>query len=115
MLSTNPNSSSLLEGTDLMITCLANISSSVNVDTGITFDWSVNGGDNIMNSSKHSIYLVNQLSGSSYQNTLLINQLNSTDNESVYSCTVSIQPTIMNDHIIGSSSSKSIVLKINGL
>ena len=109
-----PNS--LIEATYLDIVCTVNISDAVNTGVSIDIKWSHNGGSPLTNNSDYTISSLTMLGSHMYTSTLRIESLSNTrDNGAMYSCTVSILPSLASSYITGNDNNNNVTLNVAGI
>ena len=92
-VTTDPdNLGTLIEGTYIDLVCNSSINERVNTDISVTVVWS-KGSNTIANGSEYSISNVELVSGY-YICTVRIEELEVTDNNVVFTCTVTATPSI---------------------
>ena len=107
-----PDVGILVEGTYIHLVCTVTINDAVNTDVNVNIVWTRNGGSPLMNSSDYSISPISLISDQ-YISIIYIEELMMNDNGATYSCSVSIQPSLL-VHISGSSGYSDITLSIEG-
>ena len=107
------DSTDLLEGVSLTLVCSSNISNFIDTDVEITFQWILNYNDTpLSNNTKYTIDSVTKLSPTAYQSRLMINELDTSDNGAIYSCSVSILSN--QEHLTDTTINESITLEVRG-
>ena len=108
-----PDVDTLVEGTYIDLVCTVTINDAVNTDVNVNIEWSRNGGSTLMNSSAFSIHQISLISDQ-YSSTIRIEELMTSDNGAIYSCSVSIQPSSLSVYITGSNRDSDIRLNVEG-
>ena len=116
-MSTHPvDPSSLIEATYLDIVCTINISDAVNTGVSVNVEWSHNGGSPLTNNSDYTISSLIMLGSHMYTSTLRIESLiNTRDNGTMYSCTVSVLPSPVSSYITSNENNNSLTLNVTGI
>ncbi len=92
-VTTDPdNINTLIEGTYIDLVCNSSINEGVDTDISVTVVWSKNG-TTVANGSEYNISNVELVSGYNIS-TIRIEELQVTDNNTVFTCTVTATPTI---------------------
>ena len=108
--------SSLIEATYLDIVCTVNISDAVNTGVSVNVVWSRNDGSSLTNNSDYTINSLTMLGSHMYISTLHIESLSITrDNGAIYSCTVSVLPSLVSSFITGNENNNSLTLNVAGI
>ena len=110
------NTSTVVEGTYLDITCTVNISDAVNTAISIHIKWSRNSGSSLANNSDYTISSLTMLGSHMYTSTLRIESLSNTrDNGTIYTCTVSVQSSLASSYITSNENNNSLKLTVTGI
>ena len=114
MVTTDPPSATLVEGTYIDLVCTVTINDAVNIDVDVNIVWSRNGGSPLMNSLDYSISPISLISDQ-YISTIRIEELMMTSgNGDTYSCSVSIQPSSLSTYTTGTIGDSDITLSVEG-
>ena len=105
-----PNAGTLVEGTYIDLVCTVTINEAVNTEVNVSIEWFRNGGSPLMNSSDYSISPISD----QYISTIRIEELNLGNDEDIFSCSVSIQPSSLSNYITGSNGDSNITLSVEG-
>ena len=108
-----PNAGTLVEGTYIDLVCTVTINEAVNTEVNVSIEWFRNGGSPLMNSSAHSISPISLISDQ-YISTIRIEELNLGNEEDIFSCSVSIQPSSLSNYITGTNGNSDITLSVEG-
>ena len=112
-VTTDPdNLGTLIEGTYIDLVCNSSINEGVDTDISVTVVWS-EGSNIIANGSGYSISNVKLVSGY-YISTVRIEELEVTDNNVVFTCTVTATPSI-STFITGNNGNNDVTLSVRGL
>ena len=116
-MSTYPvDPSSLIEATYLDIVCTINISDAVNTGVSVNVEWSHNGGSPLTNNSDYTISSLTMLGSHMYTTALRIESLiNTRDNGTMYSCTVSVLSSPVSSYITSNENNNSLTLNVTGI
>ena len=111
-VTTDPdNLGTLIEGTFIDLVCNSSINEGVDTDISVTVSWS-NGSNTIANGSEYSISNVKLVSGY-YISTVRIEELEVTDNNTVFTCTVTATPLI-STFITENNGNNNIIISLRG-
>ena len=112
-VSTDPtNLGTLIEGTYIDLVCNSYVNDGVDTDYTVTVQWSRNG-TTILNGTDYSISPVTTVSGN-YISTLRIEELSTSDDYSLFTCSVIVTPSV-STLITGSDGNDDIIIKVRGL
>ena len=110
------NTSTLVEGTYLDIICTVNISDAVNTAISIHIKWSHNSSSPLANNSDYTISSLTMLGSHMYTSTLRIESLSNTrDNDTIYTCTVSVRSSPAFSYITSNENNNSLKLIVTGI
>ena len=109
-----PNAGTLVEGTYIDLVCTVTINEAVNTDVNVNIEWTRNEGSPLMNSSDdYSISPISLISDQ-YISTIRIEELNLGNDEDIFSCSVSIQPSSLSNYITATNGDSDITLSVEG-
>ena len=108
-----PDVGTLVEGTYIDLVCTVTINEAVDTEVDVSIEWFRNGGSALMNSTDHSISPISLISDQ-YISIIRIEELKLDDDEAIYSCSVSIQPSSLSNYITGNNGDSDITLSVEG-
>ncbi len=112
-VTTDPdNINTLIEGTYIDLVCNSSINEGVDTDISVTVVWSKDGAT-IANGAVYTISNVTLVSGY-YISTVRIEELQVTDNNAMFTCTVTATPTI-STFITENIGNDGITLSVQGM